>query len=413
MESLEQEDWCRRGDWTHHLPSRILQGVPGTLAGAHSVRTRDPQMTSSNPRARRLQLTSPAVVAVFTSAARLPRRTRHPILGALIAAVLLGACGSSTSPSETPIGSAVTPPASATSMAPATSNDTASASPAWRQVLSQIGPDGTVTVETALQAFSLAFEPLPGVPIPTGPAGPIRSGSGAIRWLVGHWDEITDAQRAEAVRLIPELGGIGAASAAHQPSPDLALVGSTRGVLAATRPPTYYAVLAQTMADEIESYTHLHLDLTLFATEGRTQKTTSLADTGVYNSQGGTTGTPSRCVITISAKGAAQSPVDLEDTIGHEVWHCYQGQIRGLNWYDSTSTPSWLIEGQAEWVGDALRPTAAAWSWADYITNPGKPLFSRSYDALGFYAHLMRSQINTWDVLIPMLQASDNNRREV
>jgi hypothetical protein len=69
-----------------------------------------------------------------------------------------------------------------------------------------------------------------------------------------------------------------------------------------------------------------------------------------------------------------------------------------------------LIEGQAEWVGDALRPTAAAASpWNGYIAKPGKALFERSYDALGFYAHIAQSGTNTWDVLISMLQAADDN----
>jgi hypothetical protein len=324
---------------------------------------------------------------------------------ALTAVVLVGACGQSTPPSGTPVSSKLTPPPSVSGTLPAPTDGVAAASSAWEQVLTQIEPDGTVTAGTALQAFSLAFGPLPGVTVPAGPAGQIRSGSGALRWLVAHWAEITDEQRAEAVRLVPELGGIGGAAskAPRAPGP------LASGARATARPPTYYAVLAQTLADEIEAQTHLHLDLTLFAAEGRTQNSAALADTGAYNAKGGTTGAAAKCVITLSELGAAELGAELELTIGHEVWHCYQAQIRGLDWYYAVPTPSWLVEGQAEWVGHALRPDAAGDWWREYIRKPGRTLFARSYDALGFYAHITQAQINTWDVLIPMLQADDDN----
>jgi hypothetical protein len=178
---------------------------------------------------------------------------------------------------------------------------------------------------------------------------------------------------------------------------------------ATIRPPTYYTLLAQTMAGEIEAQTGLPLLLTLYASEGRSQQVNVSADTGLYNASGGYTGTAAKCVITISPKGAAQSGIELEATIGHEVWHCYQGQIRGLAWYYSYVTPGWLIEGQAEWVGAALRPTGEAQGWEGYILEPEKRLFARADDAIGFYADLMQAQINTWHVLIPMLQADDTN----
>ncbi len=333
-------------------------------------------------------------------------RWRWVALATILMIVL--ACAFTPTPASTPIVPSLTPATVTPDTAPAPTEAAPAPASAWDQVLDQIQPDGTVTAATALQAFALAFGPLPGVTVPDGPLSPIRSGSGALRWLVGHWEEITAEQRAEAVRLVPELAGAGAAPSAVR-QPDRVAGATTSDVVATVRPPTYYAVLAQTMADEIEAQTHLHLDLTLIAHEGRTQKTTSLADTGVYNAQGGTTGAVARCVITISPTGAAQSGADLEDTLGHEVWHCYQGQIRGLAWYYAPPTPDWLIEGQAEWVGDALRPTAAAVGWEKYVLQPEKALFTRSYDAIGFYAHLMQAQINTWDVLIPMLQADDNN----
>ena len=336
------------------------------------------------------------------------RRARRWLIVLVVLTITAGACQSATPPPQPPVSSGLATPAPASTEAPKVAGVAPADPSAWDQVMRQIGPNGVVSANTALQAFSLAFGPLPGVTVPSGPAGSIRSGSAALRWLVAHWYEITDAQRAEAVRLVPELGGLGGLLA-EGPRPALAAEPPVFHLSATQRRSTDYAALAQTMADEIEGKTGLPLLLILFAAEGRTQQTHVQADTLVYNAQGGYTGTAAKCVITISPRGAADLVVDLEAAIGHEVWHCYQAQIRGLAWYYSYVTPGWLIEGQAEWIGAALRPTAKARGWQSYLLEPERRLFTRSYDAIGFYADLMQAQIDTWDVLIPMLQAIDTN----
>ncbi len=49
---------------------------------------------------------------------------------------------------------------------------------------------------TALQAFSLAIAPLPGVRVPAGPVGVIPDGSLAVGWLLPWIERLTRAQRA-------------------------------------------------------------------------------------------------------------------------------------------------------------------------------------------------------------------------
>src|SRR6266498_3975980 len=70
---------------------------------------------------------------------------------------------------------------------------------------------------------------------------------------------------------------------------------------------------------------------------------------------------------------------------------------------------AWVIEGQAEWVGDSLAGSdeGTPYHWTEYLSNPGpgKSLFGRSYDALGFYSHLDNSGGNPWKVIDPMLKA--------
>ena len=76
---------------------------------------------------------------------------------------------------------------------------------AWETVLGEIGVDGSVSKDTALRMFALAFGDMPGVELPSAPRGPIRSGTLALRMIVSHWDELTEDQRTAAIVLVPDL----------------------------------------------------------------------------------------------------------------------------------------------------------------------------------------------------------------
>ena len=69
--------------------------------------------------------------------------------------------------------------------------------------------------------------------------------------------------------------------------------------------------------------------------------------------------------------------------------------------------PDWLIEGEAEWAGESVAgPSFQGQGWfANYLLNPGRPLVERTYDAVGFYAHLASIGISAWAVLDKMLLA--------
>lgn len=62
---------------------------------------------------------------------------------------------------------------------------------AWQLVLQQVQKDGTVSVDTARAAFSLAFGPLPGVSRPPGKDSVIGDGTIASRWMDAHAGELT------------------------------------------------------------------------------------------------------------------------------------------------------------------------------------------------------------------------------
>jgi hypothetical protein len=293
------------------------------------------------------------------------------------------------------------------------------AGPAWRAVLGQIGKDGSVSKETALQAFSLAFGPLPGVKVPAGEAGYMPSGTMALRWLGSFWDKITADQRTAAVALIPELGGfavgpsttarIAIDDAVYRPGP-----GSPVVVLAAQkRSNAFYTQLAQQMVAEIGSRltTPLSIGLTIDAHVGLTEKATSGMETGVYNASGGRSGAAARCIITVSPLGDAAGDGLVNGMMAHEAWHCYEGAIVGLARFWSDNPSPWIMEGEAEWVGDTLYPDVPLndrGPWPDYLEKPGDALFGRAYSAIGFYAHLSEAGIDPWGKLVPILQEKTN-----
>lgn len=115
-------------------------------------------------------------------------------------------------------------------------------------------------------------------------------------------------------------------------------------------------------------------------------------------------------MIVVSWLGDAQAEKDVDLQMAHEVWHCFEGQILGLARFWSQNPAPWIIEGEADWVGASVVPDAplGAQDYWDYLFKTDLPLFSRAYDAVGFYAHLNDAGIDPWGKLVPVLDAKSN-----
>jgi hypothetical protein len=128
------------------------------------------------------------------------------------------------------------------------------------------------------------------------------------------------------------------------------------------------------------------------------------AYTFVDDSSGGATGAPASCTTHINPSFTKEDAEYQKLALIHEVFHCYEAAD-----YPTVaafqSAPGWLIEGEAEWVGATLAPTELP-VWDAYLTDLGTSLFARTYDAIGFYAHMTNSGENTWHLLDRMLKAS-------
>src|ERR1700722_7198656 len=294
-----------------------------------------------------------------------------------------------------------------------TSATTGSAGPsAWQRVLDQIGPDGRVSKSTALAAFVLAIGPLPGVPRPAGPAQPIFDGSGAVRWLLEYYSQLTPGQRSAALRML----GLRAPSQGTGLTSYVARQGGSAGPVPGSAKDLQ---LERQAVQEISSRLQVQLTIPVQVFENQTQVRPAGQAAAAYVVAAGAQGRwrgqdpAGKCTIFInpSAHSVDDDGQYFHALMVHEVFHCFEAQLAGPigNFYRPGE--SWLIEGAAEWVASDIvgQDTEARDQWQTYLATPTRSLFSRTYDAIGFFGHLYPSEgVSPWSALPAMLRAGSN-----
>ena len=283
----------------------------------------------------------------------------------------------------------------------------------WQKTLGQVRPDGTVTTTTALNAFAEAIGPVPGVTPPSGPTGPIESGTIAVRWVLAHWKELTPQQQA-AVQT--DLGG---PAATHHftgteatPSPGSGTNTDDPDIPCQTQngPGTkaYQAEL-----NGIVSTLEAHLwplrirDHVFFvdntklinpnnpASDGKDTAAYTVGCTGANEALG----TPAGCTIHVNPGQAAST---IHDLLIHEMTHCFMMQHWGVS--DYARMPNWFVEGGAEWVvssvGDGDQVNLGFWH--NYLDVSGLSLDRLTYDGMGFFVHLAETGADPWKLMEPM-----------
>ena len=279
----------------------------------------------------------------------------------------------------------------------------------YQQLQAQVRPDGSVSKETALEAFALAIAPLPGVTPPSGAKPQLYEqidGTFAVDWLLPYLDQLTPNQQAavnaalaadpKAPVVSPEPAGVPfvVAADASDTLNDMILLHDARqaealnlGLTLSTDSFEYRLSVNATQQDEKDSLA--------YSTEGQ-----RIVD-----------GTPKLvCDIHVNPSLVSLSqtdPLTTKASLAHEMFHCFQmDHLAGR-----PRPPAWIREGQAAWVGETiagLTPIGAKW-WEGYLQSPTSSLYARIYSAVGFYIHLAEKGINPWKVMFPMLDAADND----
>jgi von Willebrand factor type D domain len=260
---------------------------------------------------------------------------------------------------------------------------------AWGRVLDEIRPDGTVSKQTALRAFAVVYGPLPGVRPPSGRRVRVPSGTLAGQWILEYRDRLSSAQR----RIVDgRLGLLAPGVRRARAAQDIfTLIDPTF-----TRDPALQAVVDGWVAQ----YTARIGALGLTVVAGRTtQNCNCFADSFPLNASGlYGTGAANYCRVRVPAGEVIDTFRRL--VLAHEVFHCFQFDLRGANVW--TPLPTWIIEGMADWAAltiDSVSFSIGGGNLKEYIAHPERPLFERSYDAVGFFGHAQ-------DAVPPLLSRS-------
>ncbi|WBB48611.1 hypothetical protein O3597_26625 [Verrucosispora sp. WMMA2044] len=258
---------------------------------------------------------------------------------------------------------------------------------------------GALPVEQALRMVAGLVEPLPGVEpwTPADTTAPPMAGL-ALRTAAQALPTL-DAPVADRIRAIVEPSA-DEEELVVRPGQGLARRGSTT-VAPDTVPSNeeLTGVVAGIVAD-IEERTGHRLRLTVRVRTVADARTGGDALTTPVAGDGGTT---RACRIALPRTLFGADASSITSTIAHEVWHCFQYDAAPLRNLDGA--PLWIIEGQAEWAGEAYvggSPSSAA-RWDTWLLQPARALTTRSYDAIGLYAVAAATGADPWRTMLPML----------
>ncbi len=103
------------------------------------------------------------------------------------------------------------------------------------------------------------------------------------------------------------------------------------------------------------------------------------------------------CEIAINKHWFAPIPrYEKGEILVHEVFHCFEKEITPRAKYEG----AWLSEGLARWADLTLFPKThlggPLGALSDYYDSPQTTVFDRSYDAVGFWAHVQDVTDDLW-----------------
>jgi hypothetical protein len=281
---------------------------------------------------------------------------------------------------------------------------------AWSRILDEVAEDGTVGLATALKAFAFAIHPLPDVATPADePASRVPSGTVAVRWLLAHWTRLSAQQRSVAGQALggaptEPARGLHGASLRRAPTPTPSAGRTANPALLCQTSDAgdagWYRARGDAAVPELARRwgRGLSAGFTVFYAVNTSQDGRSLmyAVPCRGTRQAGGRGAISGCTIHVNPSAATKLASDAarRATLIHELAHCFLYDKLGGAYL---TLPNWYVEGAPTWIESVLGGVELdATDWGDYIVRPAVPLYRRSYDAVGFYAHLAQTGTDPW-----------------
>ena len=297
---------------------------------------------------------------------------------------------------------------------------------AWDRLIARANRQrGGVDVRTAMQAFTLAIGPLPGVRPPPGPVGPADP-QAAIDWITADYARLPAPDRAAVRRALTLLLHLSQPSprarAAATQSSDQATVDEARtfyhDMLHMTTPVlpdsvAYWNVPSRGTAD----YQYLAAlgRLKNLRVAGPNDEALTITEPLPFSL--GDPQRPTQCFAILFPLGASYTGLNRRYTLGHETFHCVMSTLL----YGINGAPRrWLREGAPTWAGCQFAPGAsvpAAW-YGHYAETPDvtvtfpdgntvlPSLFDRDYSGIGFLSLMQQEGLDPWSRLPGMLRAA-------
>lgn len=256
---------------------------------------------------------------------------------------------------------------------------------AWQRTMDEIRPDGSITPQTALRAFAIAYGSIPGARRPSGRnVGTPESGTLAMQMVARVWSRLTPAQQAAIEQ---KLG------APHGPGGSASARARARAAAQVLTPDPGFQAKADGYASFYRSKIPGLPPLTIQAFKASEDITSGFgtkawADALPVNAAGEWgSGTPAYCRVRVPPYGQAEvGKPFFELVLAHEVFHCVQFVLMA-NWRQRSA---WIIEGMADWAATSAyltSPQVGAGPYRLYLQTQGAVLLGRAYDATGFWGH--------------------------
>jgi hypothetical protein len=292
---------------------------------------------------------------------------------------------------------------------------------------------GTPTREQAFAAFDATVADLPGVSAPAGTVGGSQSGTTALRWMNEHFYELTTAQQravtaamggAQPAFTLPidENGNIvdpNAPVPAPEPAPaPEAPPAAAAGVRArAAQAEAFLQIAREAVPIMAARGVRVRHPVTVtFLTQDRGTTLAEALPSFLCAGAGTTVGVcagadlaPTSCSIRIYPAIQNAALAVRREVLLHELTHCAQFEAMG-SLGDLGAVPQWVMDGTADYVAQTL---SQAWSgsvplaswWPTWLRSPERNLFTRGYDAVGFWHLLAQKGIDVYALVDPVTRA--------
>ncbi len=340
---------------------------------------------------------------------------------AVLACLVLAACGSSDDADTDTSADSGSGPGAGASTSPDTTAAPTDAAPGPSDVDFDRDPPETYepTVQEALDVFATAFEPVPGSVEPAQDATP--DPEQAVVAVTAVWSQLSAAQQtaieaalANGVELIGIIGPDGelvedatAPAAGGRRARGAQDTGAQRQILL-----TDLAQIRRDLDVRLGDRLTAIVGLSVEATPRPDGEDTAWA----VASGGSALGGGVDCHIVVGQNLLRATETNARSLLAHELFHCYQFDFFPDGVEAAAHMPTWLREGTAAWVGEAFVggstvPLADSW-WRTYLGGHSSAgvfdgrfsLFDSSYAAIGFFAHLEKLGVDVWTRVLPASQ---------